>query len=322
MTSTATLGSLRDGLKLEVQNLVIIEPSADTQEVVNQGQLAAFKLKKAELTTAIAALPVDSPDNFALAGELISACDMIVSAIDERMAEPIASANKVHKSLTGARKDMAGDLEELARGLRGKRATFKAGEEAKARELGRQAEAAARAKAEAEQRETARIAAEEAAETARLAAEAAAEAAAATAAAAEIEDPDAAMEAAAAAAELEAQAAEQARQADLERQQAEAAAQAPVVVPRVAVAVPLAVEEGVTWADNWEARWPLTADGKPDTRKVLEAILAVLPSRPDLMMYVILDEKMVSKQAGIQKTTFRVPLVEAVNNKIERRSKQ
>lgn len=334
----ATLNTLGDSLKAEVQQLVLIEPSDDSMEVIGSVQLASFKAKKGELVTAIRSLKITTPGDFALAGDMISGCDAVVAAIGTRFDEPIALANQKHKALTGARKEMAGDLLEAVAWLRGARAGYKAAVEAEEKRKAAEEQARLRAEAEAKQRaeaEAARIEAKRiadaAAEEKRLADEAAAELArtereaaeAVALAAAEIEDPDEAMAAVAAAAEeaekVEAdrierervaaeQEAERQRQVEEAARLAEQAAQAPVVMPRMVVEPTLDKEEGVTWADNWVAEYEPT--------EALKAIVAA-----GALEYLSLNEKAINSAAKSQKSLARIPGVRVVNNKIEKRRK-
>ncbi len=332
------ISKLQSDLKAQVTGLEIVLDPTLTNPPISEAQVAAFKASKGELTAAIAALPVATLEDFTIAGQMIDSLNALVGAVDERLKPEIAKANAIHKSLTGARGDMASDLEDLTKSLKSKRAVWKAAEDAR---IAREA-AAARAAAEAEARRVrdeearlAREAAERIAEEARAAAEAAAEAARieaarvaeearlAAEAAAVIEDPDEAMAAAAAAAEAaekaeaEAEAAriaaeedqaERAREAERARQLAEQAAQAPVVVQRVAVEPALAKEDGVSWADNWQPEYE-------SEEAVLKALVAA-----GRIEFLSVNMKAVNAAVKSQKSLCNIPGVKAVNNKIERRS--
>ena len=321
-----------------VTGLVIIEPSEDSTEVVNESQIVALRSAKAELVTAGRALKVETPEAFALAGEWLAGCEQFVGMVEERFEEPISQANKRHKALTGTRKEITADIVELAAYFRGARAGYRAAVERAEREAREAAERKAREEAEARQREAARIAREEAerqaaaaAEARRIADEQAAEAkrvadeeaARLAAEAALIEDPDAAMEAAAAAeeaaaaaAQAQADAAAAAAAAEEEANEraiqaaidAEAAAAAPVVVPTVHVQPVLEKEDGVSWADNWVAKYD-----------PVEAFDAIIKARA--WGYLMLNEKAISAAAKSQKGLAQIPGVSVVNEKIERRKK-
>lgn len=321
-----------------VTGLVIIEPSADSVEVVNESQLVALQSVKSELVAAVREIKVESPEAFALAGEWLDGCEQFVGMVKERFDKPISQANKRHKALTGTRGEITSDIVEAAERLRNLRKAYRAAVERAEREAREAAERKAREEAEARQREAARIAREEAERQAAAAAEARriadeqaaeakrvadAEAARLAAEAALIEDADAAMEAAAAAEEAAAAAAqaqadaaaaaaaaeeeanERAIQAALD---AEAAATAPVVVPTVHVQPVLEKEDGVTWADNWVAKY--------DPAEAFDAIV-----KAGAWGYLMLNEKAISAAAKSQKGLARIPGVSVVNEKIERRKK-
>lgn len=331
-------------LQEAVTGLVIIEPSADSVEVVNESQLAPLRASKAALVAQGRAIKVDSPEAFALADEWLKGCEAFVAAVKDRFEEPISQANRRHKALTGTRALLIGNSDDpndvlgLIKYLRDGRGEYKAAVERAEREAREAAERKAREEAEARQREAARIAREEAERQAAAAAEARriadeqaaeakrvadAEAARLAAEAALIEDADAAMEAAAAAEEAAAAAAqaqadaaaaaaaaeeeanERAIQAALD---AEAAAAAPVVVPSVHVQPVLEKEDGVSWADNWVAKYD-----------PVEAFDAIIKARA--WGYLMLNEKAISAAAKSQKGLARIPGVSVVNEKIERRKR-
>lgn len=332
------ISKLKEDLALEVQQLVIIDPAPGILEVVNQGQLEAFKERQSELVTFASTLRVDSAESFALAGQLVEASDFLTSIINERFEKDTEEANARHKALTGTRGDLRGPFTVLSQKFRNARAAWKASEDAR---IAREA-AAARAAAEAEAKrqrdeqarlakeaadriaEEARVAAEEAAEAARVERERVErEAAEAAAAAAEIEDPMEALAAAAAAAEAarvaEEQAAEAARkaeegqaelarEAELAQRLAEQAAAAPVIVARVAVEAPV-VEDGVIWADNWVAEY--------DPTEALKALVAA-----GRIEFLMVNDKAITAAAKSQKSLASIPGVRVVNNKIEKRRKQ
>ncbi len=333
-----------------VRELVIIEPSADSTEVVNGSQLAPLQAAKAALVAQGMAMKIDSPESFALASEWIDGCDAFVDAVAMKLDKPIDEANARHKAFTGMRGALVKDIKVLADYFRSARGEFKIATERAEREAKEKAQREAQAAAEAAQREQARLAqieakriADEAAEVKRLAdleakriadeaAEAKrladAEAARLAAEAAEIVDPDLAMEAAAAAEEAaaaalqaEADAAELARQTALEAErvaeEARIAAAALAAEAEAAAAMPVVVptvhvEPVLAKEDgvSWADNWVAEYD-EPTALRAMVAAGAV--------EYLMVNPKAVNAAAKSQKSLARIPGVSVVNKKIERR---
>ncbi len=95
-----TLSIIQSDLKTKVQELVIITPAKDAPpEWVNKAQLDAFVGSKAVLVEAIQKLDIRTPDDFALAGELVNTCELMVSVVDERIDPPKDRLNEEKSAL-------------------------------------------------------------------------------------------------------------------------------------------------------------------------------------------------------------------------------
>jgi chemotaxis protein histidine kinase CheA len=283
--------------------LVVKTPEQEISALADTASIAVFEATRDQYVEHYKGFVISTPDDLEHAGSVIDSCIATKKGVEGVFKNITDYFFRIHRGLTAQRAALIAPLDELEKSLRQQTVNYRQRVAEAERKAAEEAERKAREKAEAEAR-----AAREKAEAEARAAAAAAQAAAEEAARAAAEDPDAAMEAEAAADA----AAARAREASANSQ---AVREEPVYVPPVYTPAPTLGKGagGGTLVDNWVAQY------EEDEMSTVQAIVAALPSRPDLIELLSINESALKARAKASKGIVKIPGVKIVNKPIDRR---